>query len=938
VAALDGDRYAGSLTLRVKTRGEGRELGRMRLSAEGAVTDASLLGARIPRVDFSATMADDQAHVTADGEFSQVDPSVVSGRPAMKGVLAGSLTVDATATELSQGVTLDTVRGSAQIALEPSSVGHVEIRKARLDADYERSIGTIRVLEIAGPDIDLTSSGTVALDDASESNLTIHAASSDLSGIGMIVEQPILGIATLDAVVTGNRHRLKATGTLTGNDLAYQGNSLLTVASAFSLSVPELAPADAEVHATSEATFVDVGGLRANAVAATTTYAHSRLDFDVTAKQPARSVAAAGSVALRPDTQEVRLDRLDLQADQARWQTEAGVPAVIRYGGSAVAVDNLVLVNGSQRLEAAGKIGGATTDALHVTVTDVDLAGLEALALRPPQLTGTLSASGTITGTTTAPLIEGTFRVAQGGVSAVKYDSFGGSVAYNGKGVTVDATLQQNPVASITLRGYAPVSLFSRSSAAATMEAHNAVVPHEDRVDISIDSSPIDLGLVQGVSSAVTNVKGTLEAHVRITGSAADPHPVGVVSVQNGAFSVGQTGVAYTNLRGRIDLQPDGVHIDELSVLDNQQSALSLTGSLATHEGQIGRVQLYVTASDFKVVDNEMGTVRVDSSLQISGELGAPRIEGDLGVSRGNLNLDPILAAIADSPYSTKQTTIASASADAQAAQSASLFGGLRMDLRFTVPNDLIVKASDVRTPNAPIGLGAINLTLGGDLRASKDAGGQVSVVGAVNTVRGFYDFQGRRFDILRDGTLRFDGTDLLQPALDIRAERVIQAVTAHVNVRGTLDKPEILLSSTPPLEQADILALIVFNQPINQLGEGQQATLVQRASALAAGTVAGELGKSLERALNLDEFAISTAPEGGGVAQLTVGQQIAQGLYVKVQQGIGDSGQTNVILEYELAKWLRLQTNVVQGGDTQQQLFQRARGSGVDLLFFVSF
>ena len=51
------------------------------------------------------------------------------------------------------------------------------------------------------------------------------------------------------------------------------------------------------------------------------------------------------------------------------------------------------------------------------------------------------------------------------------------------------------------------------------------------------------------------------------------------------------------------------------------------------------------------------------------------------------------------------------------------------------------------------------------------------------------------------------------------------------------------MLSSTPPLEQADILALIVFNQPINQLGEGEQMSLAQRAQALATGAVVDAAG-----------------------------------------------------------------------------------------------
>jgi len=159
-----------------------------------------------------------------------------------------------------------------------------------------------------------------------------------------------------------------------------------------------------------------------------------------------------------------------------------------------------------------------------------------------------------------------------------------------------------------------------------------------------------------------------------------------------------------------------------------------------------------------------------------------------------------------------------------------------------------VIKASELRTPGAPLSLGALNITLGGDLRATKAPGKQIVLVGVVNTVRGTYDFQGRRFDILRDGTVRFGGDPLnrLNPILDLRTSRMIQGVEARVNVRGTLAEPEIALTSTPPLEQADILSLIVFNQPINSLGAGQQVSLAQRAQQLATGALAGELASSV--------------------------------------------------------------------------------------------
>ena len=331
--------------------------------------------------------------------------------------------------------------------------------------------------------------------------------------------------------------------------------------------------------------------------------------------------------------------------------------------------------------------------------------------------------------------------------------------------------------------------------------------------------------------------------------------------------------------------------------------------------------------------------------MQLGGELRAPRIEGELGIETGSINLDELLAKTTGSAYATSQTeylTKPDAAAPAESAQPAtpSPFESLKMDVHLTVPDDLVVKASSLQTPDAPIGLGAMNVTLGGDIRATKEPGSPIVLLGAVNTVRGTYDFQGRRFEVLRDGGIRFVGEPVneMDPLLDIRARRIISGVEARVNVRGSVKQPEIELSSTPPLEQADILSLIVFNQPLNQLGEGDQISLLQRAQSLAGGVLAGELAQSIGNVLGVDTFEINLAPESGGGPRLTVGQQVGQNLYLKVEQGIGQQSQTNFIIEYELTKWLRFRTNIIQGSFAQPQMFQKVQTSGVDLLFFFSY
>ena len=214
-----------------------------------------------------------------------------------------------------------------------------------------------------------------------------------------------------------------------------------------------------------------------------------------------------------------------------------------------------------------------------------------------------------------------------------------------------------------------------------------------------------------------------------------------------------------------------------------------------------------------QVIDNEMGNVRINSDLRLTGQLTAPRLEGDLGVTTGVINLDPILNLVGTSAYSTEQIeylTPVNAPAVIAGNQTATqtrppaaglpgmaaIIEALQVDVRMTVPDDLVIRANDLRALDSPISLGALNVTVGGNVYVGRTPYDQTRLWGTVNTIRGTYNFQGRQFTILRDGTIRFEGLDEIDPELNIRTERVIQAVTANVTVGGTLSQPEIVLKS----------------------------------------------------------------------------------------------------------------------------------------------
>ena len=94
----------------------------------------------------------------------------------------------------------------------------------------------------------------------------------------------------------------------------------------------------------------------------------------------------------------------------------------------------------------------------------------------------------------------------------------------------------------------------------------------------------------------------------------------------------------------------------------------------------------------------------------------------------------------------------------------------------------------------------------------------------------------------------------------------------------------------------------------------------------MAAGAVSSELTNSVANSLGLDELELNVAPDQGVAAELVVGHQLSQHLYVRLQQGLGDHNPTTVDPGVpRFRKWLRLQTNLLQGASAQQTLPARS-------------
>lgn len=171
---------------------------------------------------------------------------------------------------------------------------------------------------------------------------------------------------------------------------------------------------------------------------------------------------------------------------------------------------------------------------------------------------------------------------------------------------------------------------------------------------------------------------------------------------------------------------------------------------------------------------------------------------------------------------------------------------------------------------------------LSGDIRATKKPGQELQLVGRRKIIRGWAGFQGRRFELVR-GSKQFVGGGKIDPALDILAQHRLPQYTVEAVVGGTVGNPSLSLRSNPNLDQADILALLLFGKPTRDLGNTEQVSLKQNALDITSGFAAATIGSAVAEAIGLQNLGLDAVEFNGG--RVGFGRYIGRRTYVTANQ-----------------------------------------------------
>jgi translocation and assembly module TamB len=402
---------------------------------------------------------------------------------------------------------------------------------------------------------------------------------------------------------------------------------------------------------------------------------------------------------------------------------------------------------------------------------------------------------------------------------------------------------------------------------------------------------------------------GDLSVRATVTGAPGDPEIGGTITLAHGAFRDYGRGVDLT------DIDADVVGGQGLLRIQSF-SAKAGAGTLAM-SGTWGVLQpgwpldLTLTAKNAQPIASTIITAKLDADLTIHG-LARQQI-----TVAGTIRLNRTVIGIPDSlPPDVAVLDVHRRGQKAPITSDKHLV--VDLDLLVQAPQQMIVRGR------------GLDAELAGDLHIAGTAEAPL-VSGGFDLTRGTFSIAGSTLDFT-SGRVSFDGTGLqkkIDPSLDFQAKSTVSNATVsnatvYLTITGYADAPKFEFSSDQPLQQDEIMSLLLFGEPASQLSPFQLAEVGAALASLGSGSGALNPIAKLQKTLGLDKLSVgaNTVPTAtGGTttsgAQIQAGRYLSKRIYVEGKQTT--TGTSQVEVDVDLTKHFKLQTRLGNGSAITQ-------------------
>ncbi len=811
------------------------------------------------------------------------------------------------------GIRLADIDARADVRILPSSLGAVAIKQGEVNAALANKKIRIARAVLNTSDATLSVSGELGIDAQTAGKLDYRLRLANLSPWLAMVDRKGAGALDLTGQALGNFTELQTQGTARLSAVRIDSSTLKNGNIKFALQRVQNRTWPVGTI-TAQLTDLDAGLAlrRVDANAKLTREAADSLELDINAQdQRERRHGVNGTLDLAGDATVVHLRQATLGAPDGAWKL-AG-PAVISWRDKALLFDQVALRNGARAIALNGRFAFVGKQDLNLSIDSLPLDTLAAFVAEPPKIAGLLALKARITGTAAAPEVNASARVSEASFAGHAYDGASADIAYRERKATVRLTVQQDATHALNGAGTVPLNL----SWSDGMRADFA-----DGMALRLQSSGVSLAFLNAFGGkAVENIAGELSLDIQARGSPKQPDLRGTFRLRDGKLKAIPLGVEIQTVAAAGDLDSRNLNLREFSA-QAKDGEIRGNGSLALKNYDIGAVKLVLNARRWPAIETVRHQVKVDGNVEIEGAVSAPKLKGQITVTEGSLRPDLEFLEQSKIPFKRDETIVIvnhnGAGGQPQAKESkpstdTDFFKAASVDLTVQAPRNVWIRHPDLQAE------------LSGNVHVLKAPQRQVDLTGRVDVVRGWFAFQGRRFE-LQNGAIEFTGGDKINPALNIVARYKLPEYQVDATINGTVDKPALTLASQPRLEQADILALLIFGRPINALNRNEQGALQQSAIGITSGYVASRIANSVSSALGLDNLGVDVRQVDFSGGQVGFGRYFGSKTYVSVSQQLTGERGREVAAEYQIAPDWKLGSSTSSTGSKGIDLIWQKR------------
>ncbi|MFN1834965.1 translocation/assembly module TamB domain-containing protein [Balneola sp. MJW-20] len=492
-------------------------------------------------------------------------------------------------------------------------------------------------------------------------------------------------------------------------------------------------------------------------------------------------------------------------------------------------------------------------------VNSVDMAFMRSLldSAGYSNTTGVIDLNATLNGTADSPNITGKLDLLTPTISGIPLDSLFMDFDYQHE--------QEHVISNVVIiaRGQRAVDARATVPFSFSLPAFDISTPGETNpLDIIVNTNNFNLAVFNDFLNKkyVRNLRGYLDASLKLEGTIGDLTPSGTVTLKEGDLGVPIAGIRLRNIRSGMTIDNSGLQINEFTMSSNN-GGFAASGKVDLDGIEPTTLDLKMRASQFTLANTRDQNLTADLNGSLSGTFKQPIAKGQISIRNGFIFLNNF-----------GEKNLETIVLENEEVSSFSPYDSLAMEMKLLIGDNFYIRNSQYLD---------MEIEMGGELELQKDHGEDLQVFGPLSAREGYVRPLGKRFD-LTEGEFVFSGP-VDDPQISVKTRYVPPA--PEVNeiryiITGTAQSPEFNFESEPFMEQQDIICYTFFGKPCNALDSWQQLFSGEGNSSAAMNLFAEVLLDEIE-ALATQELGIDVVQIDNTRSGSETGTSIKTGWYL---------------------------------------------------------